>query len=67
MIDGIRETDSGKNIVLKLCEKYFGSKRNVTFDNFFNSIKIAIALHLKDLSSLGTLRSNKVNWLDNFY
>ena len=60
MINGVRESDSGRKIVLKLCNEYFGSNRNVTMDNFFTSIPLADDLFLKDLSLIGTLRANKV-------
>ena len=68
MINGVRESDSGRKIVLKLCNEYFGSNRNVTMDNFFTSIPLADDLFFKDLSLIGTLRANKVlNYLNDFH
>lgn len=48
-----------KNIVEKLCEPYFGTNRNVTFDNFFTSKPLAESLLINGMTVVGTLRKNK--------
>ena len=64
MIDHVRESDSGRKIVMKLCKEYFGTHRNVTMDNFFTSIPLAEDMFNENLSLIGTLRANKVNRIE---
>jgi len=48
------------NTVIKLCERYYGSNRCVTADNFFSSILLATTLWSNKLEYLGTIRQNKI-------
>ena len=54
-----RAQNLAQNIVEQLCEPYFASYRNVTFDNFFTSIQLAQSLLSNGLTIVGTLRKNK--------
>lgn len=47
------------NVVNQLCEPYFGSNRNVTFDNYFTSLDVAKSLSQNGLTIVGTMRKNK--------
>ncbi len=49
------ETNIGMKTVLKLAEKYFGTKRWITADNFFTSIPLVQDLWSKNLEYLGIL------------
>jgi hypothetical protein len=44
---------------LKLCEKILGSGRNITCDNWFVSVKLVQELMQRNLTLVGTIRSNK--------
>jgi hypothetical protein len=46
------ETNIGMKTVLKLAEKYFGTKRCITADNFFTSIPLIHDLWSKNLEYL---------------
>ena len=48
------------NTVLKLCERYFGSNRCITADNFFTSISLAANLKTHNLELIGTINKNKL-------
>ncbi|GBP86818.1 PiggyBac transposable element-derived protein 4 [Eumeta japonica] len=54
------------NVVNQLCEPYFRSNRNVTFDNYFMSIDVAKSLAQNGLTIVGTLRKNKTCIPPNF-
>ncbi|XP_044735464.1 piggyBac transposable element-derived protein 4-like [Chrysoperla carnea] len=54
------------NVVNQLCEPYFRSNRNVTFDNYFTSIDVAKSLAQNGLTIVGTLRKNKACIPPNF-
>lgn len=54
-----RSTNLAQNIVERLCQPYFNTNRNVTFDNFFTSMPLAETLLKNGLTSVGTLRKNK--------
>lgn len=43
----------------QLCEPYYRSNRNITFDNFFTSYELAQDLKRKGLTCVGTVRKNK--------
>ena len=47
-------------VVLKLCEKFFKTKRCITADNFFTSIGLCLHLWEQSLEYIGTIRSNKL-------
>jgi len=42
-----------------LCKPYFGSKRNITGDNWFTSVPLVKDLLEKGLTYVGTIRKNK--------
>lgn len=46
-------------IVKRLCQKLFGSGRNVTMDNWYTSYSLAKDLLKKKLTIVGTIRKNK--------
>jgi hypothetical protein len=48
------------NRVIKLCERYYGSYRCITADNFFSSIFLAQNLFKQKLEFSGTLNKNKL-------
>ena len=48
------------NRVIKLCERYYGSYRCITADNFFSSIFLAQNLIKHKLEYIGTLNKNKL-------
>lgn len=54
-----RVGNSAQNVVERLCEHIFQSKRNITTDNWFTSIPLAESLKSKGLTLLGTIRKNK--------
>lgn len=54
-----REVNQGENVVKKLVQKYKGSGRNITMDNFFTTLPLAKLLMTWGLSIVGTLRKNK--------
>jgi hypothetical protein len=45
--------------VLALCQRFNGSGRCITADNFFSSLSLANELWSRKLSFIGTVRSNK--------
>jgi hypothetical protein len=47
-------------VVLKLCEKFFKTKRCITADNIFTSIGLCLHLWEQSLEYIGTIRSNKL-------
>jgi len=49
----------GSRIVLKLCEPYFGSNGNITFDNYFTNMNLAKELLQNKITSVGTICKNK--------
>ncbi|KAG5861173.1 hypothetical protein JTB14_036057 [Gonioctena quinquepunctata] len=59
MIDGQREKDQGKRVVLDLIEPHFGTWRGLTTDNFFTSIPLAEQSFRNKLTFTETMRSNK--------
>lgn len=54
-----RQVNQGENVVKELVQKYKGSGRNVTMDNFFTTLPLAKLLMTWGLSMVGTLRKNK--------
>ena len=63
-MNGVREIGCGSNALIRLCQNYFGTNRNVTIDNFFTSIPLADKLSENGLTLIGTMRANKVNYLN---
>ncbi|KAG5883866.1 hypothetical protein JTB14_034913 [Gonioctena quinquepunctata] len=59
MIDGQREKEQGKRVVLDLVGPYFGTWRGITTDNFFTSVPLAAHSFRNKLTLTGTMRSNK--------
>lgn len=59
MVNGVREVNQGRRVVTDLVNRYYGSWRGVTCDNFFTSIPLATELYANELTITGTLRSNK--------
>ncbi|GFO35331.1 PiggyBac transposable element-derived protein 4 [Plakobranchus ocellatus] len=53
------EKDHGENYVKKLIEPYYRSGRNVTFDNFFTTLKLIQHLLRQGLTCVGTVRKDK--------
>ncbi|GFN88323.1 PiggyBac transposable element-derived protein 4-like protein [Plakobranchus ocellatus] len=53
------EKDHGENCVIKLIEPYYRSGRNVTFDNFFTTLKLIQHLLRQGLTCVGTVRKDK--------
>ena len=51
----------GHRIVLKLCEPYFGSIRNVTFDNYFTTMNLTKDFLQNKMTYMGTICKNKMN------
>ena len=54
-----RQSQLGASVVLELLKPLYGSKRNVTVDNFFTSVPLAKELQTNNLTLIGTLRKNK--------
>lgn len=54
------------NVVNQLCEPYFRTNRNITFDNYFTSIEVAKTLAENGLTIVGTMRKNKTCIPSNF-
>ncbi|XP_035735020.1 uncharacterized protein LOC118447313 [Vespa mandarinia] len=48
-----------EHVVLKLVEPYTSYGRNITTDNFFISMSLAIKLLTKKITLVGTIRGNK--------
>lgn len=57
--DEQRELPLGEHVVMKLMQPYFQTGLNVTTDNFFTSLRVAQSLLQKDITIVGTLRSNR--------
>ena len=53
------EVGQGQRVVEGLSQKYYGTGRNITSDNFFTCIPLANSLLQKNLTLVGTLRANK--------
>lgn len=53
------EVGQASRVVMDLCHPIYQSGRNITTDNFFTSVPLAIELLGKRLTLMGTLRSNK--------
>ena len=53
-MNGVREIGCGSNAVIRLCQNYFGTNRNVTIDNFFTSIPLADKLSENGLKNYTT-------------
>lgn len=49
----------GEQVVLSLTEPLTGSGRNVTCDNFFTSLSLARKLHEREMTLVGTMRTNR--------
>jgi len=49
----------GHYVTMELCKPYFGSKRNITGDNWFTSVPLVKKLLEKGLTYVGTIRKNK--------
>ena len=49
----------GNHLTMELCKPYFGSKRNITGDNWFTSVPLVKKLLEKGLTYVGTIRKNK--------
>lgn len=54
-----RAVGVAENVVMHLCEPYYRTARNVTFDNFFTSYDLAQNLRQNGLRCVGTVRKNK--------
>ena len=54
-----RQKGLGKKLILQLREPYQRSNRNITADNFFCDLELALELKAKGLTLVGTLRKNK--------
>lgn len=54
-----RRVNIAYDIVKELCEPYYRTNRNVTFDNFFTSYELAQDLRMHGLTCVGTVRKNK--------
>lgn len=54
-----RVSNSPSDVVLRLCERIFGSGRNITMDNWFTSVPLVKNLHNHHLTVIGTIRKNK--------
>lgn len=52
--------------VLRLCEPLYNTNRNVTTDNWYSSIELYPELKKKGLTTVGTLKKNKVAIPKNF-
>lgn len=51
--------NSPYEVVMSLCEPIYRSKRNVTTDNWFTSLRLLESLYSKKLTLIGTIRTNK--------
>lgn len=49
----------GYDVVMSLISKYYNTGRNLTIDNFFTSVELALQLLQKKITVLGTIRKNK--------
>ncbi|XP_055910852.1 piggyBac transposable element-derived protein 4-like [Eupeodes corollae] len=49
----------GYDVVMSLMPRYFHTGRNLTVDNFFTSVNLALKLLDKKITLLGTIRKNK--------
>lgn len=54
-----RRTNIAKDVVTELCQPFYKTNRNVTFDNFFTSLPLAQVLRSNGLTCVGTVRKNK--------
>ncbi|KAG4073526.1 hypothetical protein HA402_000750 [Bradysia odoriphaga] len=54
-----RTVDLAKTVVETLCASYYGTKRNITTDNYFTSFTLAESLISNGLNLVGTLKKNK--------
>ncbi len=54
-----RQTGLGKKLVMELSEPYKRSNRNITADNFFCDLDLALSLKARGLTLVGTIRKNK--------
>ncbi|CAF1042022.1 unnamed protein product [Rotaria sordida] len=57
--DQERQQHVRANVVLELLKSLYGSKGNITIDNFFTSVSLAKELQKKNFTLIGTLRKNK--------
>ncbi|CAF0925175.1 unnamed protein product, partial [Rotaria sordida] len=57
--DHERQQHVRANVVLELLKSLYGSKGNITIDNFFTSVSLAKELQKKNFTLIGTLRKNK--------
>lgn len=53
------EVEQASRVVMDLCHSIYQSGHNITTDNFFTSVPLAIELLGKRLTLMGTLRINK--------
>lgn len=53
------ESGLGKRVVLELSEPFSGTGRNITCDNYFTDLDLAMELLQKKLTLVGTVRKNK--------
>lgn len=54
-----RSTGIAHELVLRLCDRYLNMGMNITMDNFFTSVPLAVSLAEKNTTLVGTIRSNK--------
>ena len=54
-----RKPNQGQRVVHQLCQRFYRSGRNITFDRFFTSIPLARSLLERGQEVLGTVRKNK--------
>ena len=59
-------SNSAKDVVMRLVPSIMGTGRNVTVDNWFCSIPLAIELQKNNLTLVGTLRKNKAELPNQF-
>lgn len=55
----VRRADIAQQIVIDLCQSYYQTHRNITFDNFFTSYELAQRLQSNGLTCVGKVRKNR--------
>ena len=54
-----RQRNSPYSLVQRIMSSWLNSGRNITLDNFFTSIPLALYLHANNTTLVGTLKKNK--------
>lgn len=57
--NGVRETNQGENVVLRLLEGFYLQGMNLTCDNFFTTYSLTKKLMSKKMTLVGTVRKNR--------